>query len=83
MQEFIACVLMVSFTSYINLQPESPLEVLEFFSGHAAIARTAEANGYTSVAIDLLYDEKRHEREIHGKRSPLDLNSNAGFAPLS
>ena len=79
-QEFVLCILMVSWTSYINLQPEHPFEVLEFFAGHAAIARTAEDHGYQACAVDILYDDKRSMRAIQGKRSPFDLNSDAGFA---
>ena len=74
---------MVSWTSYINIQPDHPLELIEFFAGHAAISRTAEAAGYSSAAVDILFDGHRHEREGHGKRSPFDLNSDAGFALLA
>ena len=76
-------VLLVSWTSYIDLEPQCPFELLEFFAGHASVARAAEAAGYRSAAVDILYDEAREKRKMIGKRSPFDLNSDAGFALLT
>ncbi|CAE6950792.1 unnamed protein product [Symbiodinium sp. CCMP2592] len=73
--EFLIVVLLVSWTSYIDLEPQRPFELLEFFAGHATIARAAEVAGYRSAAVDILYDEARQERKSIGKRSPFDLNS--------
>ena len=74
--------LLVSWTTLIDLEPQQPYEVLEFFSGHAKIARYAQINGYKSAAIDILYDEARPAARRYriDKRSPFDLNSEAGFA---
>ena len=76
-------VLLVSWTSYIDLEPQRPFELLEFFAGRATIARAAEVAGYRSAAVDILYDEARQERKSIGKRSPFDLNSDPGFALLT
>ena len=82
-QELLLCILLVSFTSYVDLQPKSPIELVEFFAGCGVVARTAESEGYRAVGLDILYDESKEQREVAGKRSPFDLNSDAGFAPFA
>ena len=76
------CVLMVAWTSYIDIDPRSPTDLIEFFAGQARIARAAAAAGYKSCAVDLAYDCARDPRRRYrlDKRSPFDINSDAGFS---
>ena len=74
--------LLVSFTSYVDIHPEQPWDLLEFFAGHAAISREAQDQGFKSAALDLEYDcvRKPSRRFRIDKRSPFDINSESGFA---
>ena len=84
-QEMFLIVLMVAWTQYVDIHPPLPLEIIEFFAGHAAIARNGVASGYRCVALDLEFDRMRDpcRRLRLDKRSPFDLNSSAGFAQLT
>lgn len=57
--------------------PSTDYQVLEFFAGVGRIASIAKVHGYHAVPIDLTYGEKVGKKL--GKRSPMDLNSNAGM----
>ena len=83
-QEFFVLVLLTTWTISLDLQPEQPWDLVEFFGGRCKIARLAVALGLRATAVDILYDQARPKarRNRPGKRSPFDLNSDAGFAPL-
>ena len=55
-------------------------EVIEFFAGVGRIALMARYAGFKSVAYDMSYGEQWSRRTK--RRSPMDINSNAGLAPL-
>ena len=76
--------MMVAWTSYIDIDPRSPNDLIEFFAGQARIARAANDAGYRSCAVDLAYDCIRDPNRRHrlDKRSPFDINSDAGFSQL-
>lgn len=73
----IFLVLLVSWMEDEN-NVKSNFQVIEYFAGVGRIAQVAHRKGYQSVAFDLTYGEERAARV--GKRSPMDINSNAGFA---
>lgn len=72
----IFLVLLVSWMEDDN-NVKSNFQVIEYFAGVGRIAQVADRKGYQSVAFDLTYGEERAARK--GKRSSMDLNSNAGF----
>lgn len=72
----IFLVLLVSWMEDEN-NVKSNFQVIEYFAGVGRIAQVAHRKGYQSVAFDLTYGEERAARV--GKRSPMDINSNAGF----
>ncbi|CAE7403155.1 unnamed protein product [Symbiodinium pilosum] len=78
----ILIVLMVVWTGYVDIHPKRPLDLIEFFAGHAAIARNGVVSGYRCAALDLDFDSMRDpQRRLRlDKRSPFDLNSDSGFA---
>lgn len=57
--------------------PTEPYQVIEFFAGVGRIASLAKHCGYKSAAVDLTYGQD--VGASLGKRSPMDLNSNAGM----
>ena len=85
LQEMILIVLMVVWTGYVDIHPKRPLDLIEFFAGHAAIARNGVVSGYRCAALDLDFDSMRDpQRRLRlDKRSPFDLNSDSGFARLT
>ena len=54
--------------------------MLEFFAGVGRVASVARLVGLSSLAYDLSYGAAWAKRT--GKRSPMDINSNAGFVLL-
>ena len=54
-----------------------PYRVLELFAGVGRIAAIAKHCGFSSAAVDIEYGKDVGKRM--GKRSPMDLNSNAGM----
>ena len=54
-------------------------QVLEYFAGVAHIAALAKAVGYKSLAFERNFGKAS---KLMGKRSPMDLNSNAGLVFL-
>ena len=54
-----------------------PYQVLELFAGVGRIAAIAKRFGFSSAAVDIEYGKDVGKRM--GKRSPMDLNSNAGL----
>ena len=82
LQELFLCVLLTSFLNYVDLKPEQPYDLIEFFAGYAALARETQNQGFTSTALDLDFDSQRRpsRRFRVDKRSPFDLNSDSGFA---
>ena len=51
-------------------------QVIEFFAGVARIAKLAKASGWKAVAYDRDFGTALKSKS---KRSPMDLNSNAGL----
>ena len=82
LQEFILCVLLVSWTTYVDMEPRKPWEMIEFFAGIGNIACAAHDAGYKTAALDLSYDGVRSftRRFRLDRRSPFDLNSESGFS---
>ena len=58
---------------------DSGYQVMEFFAGVAHIAALAKAVGYKSLAFERNFGNTSKRL---GKRSPMDLNSNAGLVFL-
>lgn len=58
---------------------DSGYQVLEYFAGVAHIATLAKAVGYKSLAFERNFGKASKRL---GKRSPMDLNSNAGLVFL-
>ena len=60
--------------------------MLELFTGRARIARTAFRFGYTTRAMDILYDKpdpsKKSKYTGKKKRSHFDVNAPSGFVFL-
>lgn len=73
----VLLVLLVWWMDIPGQQPTEPYQVIEFFAGVGRIAALAKHCGYKSAAIDLTYGQDVGARM--GKRSPMDLNSNAGM----
>lgn len=59
---------------------DQPYQSLEFFSGVGRIAAFSKLCGYESAAVDLDYGKEFSERT--NKRSPMDMNSDAGLVLL-
>ena len=56
---------------------DPPYAVVEYFAGVGRIAGLADYVGYKSAAFDIEYGDDFSKRT--GKRSPMDINSNAGL----
>ena len=83
--------LLVLMTSWLRLRaPDNRYDLLEFFAGSARIARLAKARGYSSVAVDLLYDttapppktKRKACKGFKNSKSAMDINTSAGFVLL-
>ena len=73
---FKVIILLILLVSWMDDDIEkSDIQVIEFFSGVGRVSQMAEGAGYTSVAYDMDYVKPRR----FGKRSAMDLNSNAGL----
>ena len=74
--------LMVTFTTSLDLQPGDPWDLIEFFGGRCKVARHAQNMGWRASCVDICYDAARpsFRRNRVAKQSPFDLNSDAGFA---
>lgn len=57
-----------------------PFQVVEFFSGAGRIAGFSKRVGLRSAAVDIQHGEAYAART--GKRSPMDINSDAGLVLL-
>ena len=88
LEDFVLLVLM---TSWLRLRaPSIPYDLLEFFAGSARIARLAKARGYSSVAVDLLYDttapppntKKKGRKRYQNSKCAMDINTSAWFVIL-
>lgn len=73
-------VLLVLLVSFLDIPITPEYEVLEYFAGVGRIAALAKFAGYQSAALDIRYGEERFRAA--GKRSPLDINSDAGLVRL-
>lgn len=60
-----------------------PYQVLEYFAGVGRIAAIGTFTGLTSAALDISYGEHLGKRMGKRKRSPMDLNSDAGLVLLA
>jgi len=57
-----------------------PFQVVEFFSGAGRIAGFSKRVGLRSAAVDIQHGDAYAASA--GKRSPMDINSDAGLVPL-
>lgn len=73
----VLLVLLVWWMDIPGRHPTEPYQVIEFFAGVGRIASLAKHCGYKSAAVDLTYGQD--VGASLGKRSPMDLNSNAGM----
>ncbi|CAE7217942.1 unnamed protein product, partial [Symbiodinium sp. CCMP2456] len=62
---------------WLNISPDAGIQFLDFFSGKARLSLVAEGAGFKVAAYDKIYGDKRGAKR--GKRSAMDLNSNAGM----
>lgn len=72
--------LLVLLVSFIDLPATEDYQVLEYFAGVGRIAAFSKHCGYRSAALDIEY-RKEHFQST-GKRSPMDINSDAGLMQL-
>ena len=71
-------ILLILLVWWLDLPPQGdPYQVIEMFAGVGRIAALSKFAGFKSAAIDLEYAKDRWERV--GKRSPMDINSDAGL----
>ena len=66
--------------SWLDISPDSGYQFLDFYAGKAHLAQLAEARGYAVEAYDRDFGLLRGRR--NGKRSSMDINSNAGMVWL-
>ena len=70
--------LLILLVHWLDLPPQADAyEVLELFAGVGRIAALSKYAGYKSAAVDLDYSKETWERQ--GKRSPMDINGDAGL----
>lgn len=69
--------LLVLLTWWLDIDKTANYQVVELFSGVGRIAAFAKFVGYKSVAVDIKYGQEYAQKT--GKRSPMDMNSNAGL----
>ncbi|CAE7214405.1 unnamed protein product, partial [Symbiodinium sp. CCMP2456] len=62
---------------WLDISPDVGYDFLDYFSGKARLSLMAEGAGYRVQAYDKSYGDFRGARK--GKRSCMDLNSNAGM----
>ena len=48
--------MLLTWTTYVNLSPAEPYDIVEFFSGRSKIARYGQSVGYKAAALDLTFD---------------------------
>ena len=77
-QDVIFLVLLVSWMGVWE-NHDGDYQFLEFFAGVAHIAALAKAVGYKALAYERDFGTSS---KMRGKRSPMDLNSNAGLVFL-
>ena len=84
LQEFFLCVLLLTWTTYVNLSPAEPYDIIEFFSGRSKIARYGQSVGYKAAALDIVFDSVLRAETPNPARmtSAFDINSDAGLALL-
>ena len=73
-------ILLALLVSWLEISPDSAYQFLDFYAGKAHLAQLAEARGYTVEAYDRDFGLARGRRK--GKRSSMDINSNAGMTWL-
>lgn len=66
---------------WLDISPDVGYDFLDYFSGKARLSLMAEGAGYRVQAYDKSYGDFRGARK--GKRSCMDLNSNAGMVLLA
>lgn len=64
--------------SWMGVLSDDGYQVIEYFAGVARIATMAKLTGFKAVAYDKDFGKAS---KMRGKRSPMDLNSNAGLVP--
>ena len=72
-------IFLVLLVSWMGVCADDGFEVIEFFAGVARIATLAKLAGFKSCAYDRDFGKAS---KMRGKRSPMDLNSNAGLVFL-
>ncbi|OLP92443.1 hypothetical protein AK812_SmicGene25754 [Symbiodinium microadriaticum] len=65
---------------WLDISPDNGTQFLDYFSGKARLSLVAEGAGFKVAAYDKTYGDKRAQKR--GKRSAMDLNSNAGMVSL-
>ena len=73
-------ILLVSWLDIPFSNTDGDYQVLEFFAGVGRVAALSKKYGYKSCALDISYGQDRFQSA--NKRSPLDINSDAGLVPL-
>ena len=73
-------ILLVLLVSWLDLPKGEEFQVIEYFAGVGRIAALSRYVGYKSAAVDITYDSEQFKRS--GKRSPMDINSDAGLVWL-
>ena len=74
---------MIMLVSWLDMpvsNTDGDYQVLEFFAGVGRVAALSKKYGYRSCALDITYGQDRFASA--NKRSPLDINSDAGLVPL-
>ena len=79
MEVVILLVLLVSWLEY-DPDPSPEYNFLDYYAGKGRLSQMAEGAGYSAVGYDLDYGASR--AALKGKRSSMDINSNAGLVCL-
>ena len=70
---------MVLLVSWMGVLRDEKYQVFEYFAGVARIAKLAKVMGYKTAAYERDFGKSS---KVRRKRSPMDLNSNAGLVFL-
>ena len=73
-------ILLALLVSWLDCSPDVQYEFLDYFAGKARLAQLAEARGFRAEAFDKTFGDLRAKKR--GKRSSMDINSNAGMVKL-
>ena len=72
-------ILLIGYLNYVDLSLDD-YQVLEFYAGKRRVAKLASALGFSSAAMDKLYDTTGDNVVTN---NCMDINTSGGFLPLT